>query len=147
MLTLKFLWERRLGSLTACKQRNTIIKGLNNCDINRLLCNTVIVTKIQRFASERSWSSQQSLNIPMKSDVGTKISQVFLQVTHVSAHGNLAQAKDTDCVDQKGPRGPISMGGSACSWGRRFTLLWGHIACWVACAPVMFTDPRARGQH
>lgn len=73
---------------------------------NALLCNTVIVTKIQRFASEHSWSSQQSLNIPMKPDVGTKISQVFLRVTHVSAHGNLAQAKDTDCMDQKGPRDP-----------------------------------------
>lgn len=35
----------------------------------------------------------------MKSDVGTKISQVFLRVTHVSAHGNLVQAKDTDCMD------------------------------------------------
>lgn len=76
----------------------------------------------------------------MKPDMGTKISQVFLQVTHVSAHGNLAQAKDTDCMDQKGPRGSISM-------GRRFALLWGHISCWVACAPVMFTDPRAHGQH
>lgn len=97
-LTPKFLSERRLGSLTACKQRNT--------NINGLLCNTVIVTKIQRFASECSWSSQQSLNIPMKSDMGTKISQVFLQVTHVSAHGNLVQAKDTDCMDQKGPWDP-----------------------------------------
>lgn len=84
----------------------------------------------------------------MKSDVGTKVSQVFPQVTHVSAHGNLAQAKDTDCVEQKGPRGPISPGGSAGSWGRRFTFLWGHIPGWVACAhPVMFTDPCAHGQY
>lgn len=75
---------------SACKQHDTIIKGFNNCIINGLLCNTVIVTKIQCFASERSWSSQQNLDIPMKPDMGTKISQVFLQVTHMSALGNLA---------------------------------------------------------
>lgn len=41
----------------------------------------------------------------MKPDVGTKISQVFLQVTHVSALGNLAQAKDTAWI-RKGPGAP-----------------------------------------
>lgn len=53
-----------------------------------------------------------NLNIPMRSDMGVKISQAFLHETHMLAPWGSAQAKHTGWLDQKGPRNPTPIGGT-----------------------------------
>lgn len=44
--------------------------------------------------------------------MGVKISQVFLHVTCMLAHGDLAQTRRTGWLHQKGPRDPTPTGGT-----------------------------------
>lgn len=69
--------------------------------------------------------------------MGVKISQVFLHVTCMLAHGDLAQTRRTGWLDQKGPRDPTPTGGTTVTEG-----------CWVkeSLSPVVASAPSGCSQ-
>jgi hypothetical protein len=105
---------------------------------------------LKPIVPECSWPWQRNLNIPMRYDMGVKISLAFLHVTCMLAHGDSAQARHTGWLDQKGPRDPSPIGGTAGNWrllGEGGPLPFGDMAPGRLPLPLwMFADPCAHGK-